>query len=277
MNEALNLLGTGEEAKILAGGQSLITLMKLRLASPKILIDINGLPELAQVREEKGEIVVGALTRHDQLANNTIIRKKIPVLAEAASVIADQQVRNRGTIGGSLAHADPTADLPTASTALAATIVAASTKGTRSIKSADFFQDYFTTSLRQDEIVKEVRVPIPPPESGGAYLKLSKGQNDFAVVAVAVQMTLGERNVCRAANVVLGGVAPTPVHAKETERFLVGRSLGDGAINDGAQKVGEGLNPPSDIRGSAEYRLEMARTLTKQAIKLSVGRAQGGA
>jgi len=251
--------------------------MKLRLASPKILIDINGLADLTQVREENGEIVVGALTRHDQLANNSIIRKRIPLLAEAASVIADQQVRNRGTIGGSLAHADPTADLPTASTTLAATIIAASTKGTRSIKSSDFFRDYFTTSLRQDEIVKEVRVPIPPPGSGGAYLKLSKGQNDFAVVAVAVLMTLGDGIVCRAASVVLGGVASTPVHAKETERFLVGRRLDDGAIKDGAQKAAEGLNPPSDIRGSAEYRLEIARTLTNRAIALSVGRARRGA
>lgn len=271
------MLSSKEEAKILAGGQSLITLMKLRLASPKALIDINGVGELTQIREENGAIAVGALTRHDQLARNSIIREKSPLLAEAASVIADQQVRNRGTIGGSLAHADPTADLPTACTAIGGTIIAASVNGSRSIESSDFFRDYFTTSLRQDEIIKEVRVPIPPPGSGGAYLKLSKGQNDFAVVAVAVQVTIDGDDVCRTASVVLGGVAPTPVHAEETERFLVGRRLEDRVVEEGAQKAADRLSPPSDIRGSAEYRLEMAKSVTKRAVGLSASRARGSA
>jgi CO/xanthine dehydrogenase FAD-binding subunit len=277
LSEALNMLSYKEEAKILAGGQSLITLMKLRLASPKTLIDINGLAELTQIREQNGVITIGALTRHDQLARDSIIREKSPLLAEAASVIADQQVRNRGTIGGSLAHADPAADLPTACTAIGGTIIAASTNGLRSIDSADFFRDYLTTSLRQDEIIKEVQVPIPPPGSGCAYLKMSKGQNDLAVVAVAVQVTIDNEDVCRAASVVLGGVAATPVHAGETEKFLVGRRLDDRVVEEGAQKAAAGLSPPSDVRASAEYRSEMVKSLTRRAVRLSASRTHGGA
>jgi len=271
------LLHTRDEAKILAGGQSLITLMKLRLASANTLIDINGVAELKHIREQDGVIVIGALTHHDELANNRLIREKSPLLAEAASVIADQQVRNRGTIGGSLAHADPTADLPTACTALHATIVAASVNRSRSIESADFFRGYYTTSLEQDEIVREVRISIPPPRSGGSYLKLSKGHNDFAIVAVASQLTLDSEDVCRTASVVLGGIAPTPVHAKGTETFLSGRRLDDKTIEEGAEKASGAQSAPSDFHATAEYRLEMAKVLTKQAVRISAGRANGSA
>ena len=276
LSEALNLLQSIEEAKVLAGGQSLITLMKLRLAAPKTLIDINGIPELTNIREENGAIIICALTRHDQLAANSIIRQKCFLLAEAAGVIADQQVRNRGTIGGSLAHADPTADLPTACTAIDATVVTTSTEGSRSIKSAEFFRDYFTTSLGQEEVIREVRIPIPPPRTGGAYLKLTKGHNDFAIVGVAAQITIDSKNVCKAASIVLGGVASTPVHTEETERFLIDRRLDNKVIEEGAKKASETLRPPSDIRASAEYRLEMTKTLTKRAVGLAAVRAQGG-
>ncbi len=276
ISEVLNLLRSREEAKILAGGQSLVTLMKLHLTSPKVLIDINGIPELSQIREEDGTIIIGALARHDQIASNSVIREKCLLVAEAANLIADQQVRNRGTIGGSLAHADPTADLPTACTAVDATIVATSVQGSREIKSTDFFRDYFTTSLQQDEIVREVRIPIPPPRSGGVYLKLTKGHNDFAVVSVAAQMVFDRDRVCRSASVVLGGIAPIPQHAVETERYVVGRTLGEEAVKEGAQKAAEGLRPPSDIRASSEYRLEMCRVLTGRALKACVSRASGG-
>src|SRR5208337_5640398 len=212
LSEAVSLLHSRDEAKILAGGQSLIILMKLRLASAKMLIDINHIAELTQIRKENDTIVVGALVRHDQIANSSLIRETCLLISEAAGVIADQQVRNRGTIGGSLAHADPTADLPTACTAARAKVVTANLNGSRSIGSADFFRGYYTTSLEQDEIVREVRIPIPPPRSGGSYLKLSKGHNDFAIVAVASQLTLDNEDVCRAVSVVLGGIAPTPVH-----------------------------------------------------------------
>jgi CO/xanthine dehydrogenase FAD-binding subunit len=197
------------------------------------------------------------------------------LLAEAANVIADQQVRNRGTVGGSLAHADPAADLPTACTALGATIIAASKKGTRSIKSDEFFRDYFTTALRPDEIIQEVRVPLSSVRSGGAYLKLTKGHNDFSIVAAAAQLTVDEGSICNAASIVLGGVAPTPVHAKETEAHLIGRKLDDRVIDEAAEKASYSLNPPSDIRATAEYRLEMARVFTRRAIGLAARRTIG--
>jgi len=277
LSEALDLLSKGEDTKILAGGQSLITLMKLRLVAPMSLIDINNAPELTHIREESGELVIGALTRHDQLANDATIRHKCMLLAEAANVIADQQVRNRGTIAGSLAHADPTADLPTACTALGATIIAASKKGTRPIKSDEFFKDYFTTALLPSEIIQEVRIPIPPTGSGAAYLKLTKGHNDFAIVAVATQLTVDNDLICKSASVVLGGVASTPIHSKETEAHLKGRKLDDQVIDESAEKASQSLAPPSDIRASSEYRLEMVRALTKRAIGQAARRTRGGA
>jgi carbon-monoxide dehydrogenase medium subunit len=251
--------------------------MKLRLIAPTALIDVNNAPELTRICEENGELVIGALTRHDKLANDDMIRRRCMLLAEAANIIADQQVRNRGTIGGSLAHADPAADLPTACTALGATIVAASKKGTRTIKSDEFFNDYFTTSLRPDEIIQEVRVPIPPIRSGGAYLKLTKGHNDFAIVAAAAQLTVDNGAICKSASVVLGGVASTPIHAKETEAHLIGRKLDDRVIDECAEKAPQSLDPPSDIRATSEYRLRMTRVFTKRAIRLALKRTRGGA
>lgn len=250
-------------------------MMKLRVVSPKVLVDINGLVGLASIREENGAITIGALTRHDHLARSSIIRKRLMLLAEAADVIGDQQVRNRGTIGGSLAHADPSADLPAACIALDATVVTASATGFRSIKSSDFFTGYFATSLRQNEIIQEVRVPIPPHGSGGTYEKLRKGYNDFALVGVAVQLTIDRESICRSASVVLGGVAPIPVRAEETERALIGHKLSDRLIEDAAQKTPLKLSPPSDMRASCEYRLEMAKVLTKRATRIAARRAEG--
>jgi CO/xanthine dehydrogenase FAD-binding subunit len=250
--------------------------MKLRLASPEALIDINGLGELSSIREEKGVVVIGALTRHDQLAGNPIVRAKLPLLAEAASMIADQQVRNRGTIGGSLAHADPAADLPTACTAADATIVTASLNGSRSIKSTDFFQSYLTTSLGENEMIREIHVPAAPPRSGSAFLKLTKGHNDFAVVAVAAQVTLDMDRVCRAASLVLGGVASTPIHAHQSEKLLVGSRVDDEAIGEAAEMAPDGLKPISDLHASSEYRVEMMKLQTKKALRKAADRAQGG-
>jgi carbon-monoxide dehydrogenase medium subunit len=274
--EALDLLSKVEDAKILAGGQSIITLMKLRLVAPTALIYISKAPELTHIREEDGELVIGALARHDQLANDDRIHRRCLLLAEAANLIADQQVRNRGTLGGSLAHADPAADLPTACTALGATIVAASKQGARRIKPDEFFRDYFTTALRPDEMIQEVRIPIPPM-GGGAYLKLTKGHNDFAIVAAAAQLTVDNDLICKTASVVLGGVASTPIHAKETEAHLMGRKLDDQVIDESSEKASQSLNPPSDIRATSEFRLEMARIFTERVIRLAVRRIRGGA
>ncbi len=276
LREALNLLSTTEDAKILAGGQSLITLMKLRLVAPTALIDINGITELGYIRQESGMIAVGALTRHDQLAQEIIIQEKCPLLAEAASVIADQQVRNRGTIGGSLAHADPTADLPTACVALNASIITMNENESRSIPSSHFFRDFFSTALRQDEIIREVQIPIPPPKSGGAYAKLAKGHNDFALAAVATQISLGSDDVCKTINVVVGCIDSKPIHATETEKLLLGQSIDEGLIAEGSLKAGEGLTPNPDFRATSELKLKMVRTLTERTLRTAISRARGG-
>jgi aerobic carbon-monoxide dehydrogenase medium subunit len=275
LSEAVSLLHSRDEAKILAGGQSLITLMKLRLASAKILIDINCLAELTEIHKENGTIVVGALARHDQVANSSLMHETCLLISEAAGVIADQQVRNRGTIGGSLAHADPTADLPTACTAARAKVVTASVNGSRSIECADFFRGYYNTALERDEIIREIRIPVPPPRSGGSYLKLSKGHNDFAIIAVGSLLTFDSDNVCTAASIVLGGVAPIPIRAKNAEKLLLGRKLEDGVVERASQKASDDLRPPSDLRASAEYRLKMAKALTERAVRNSANRALG--
>ena len=275
LGEALNLLSSVGDAKILAGGQSLITLMKLRLAAPASLIDINRIFELNYVREEAGTIAIGALTRHDQLATNPIIRGKCILLAEAASVIADQQVRNRGSIGGSLAHADPSADLPTACTALNAELKATSKDGSRTVAVKDFFVDFFTTALFQGEMIEEIRLPVPSSRSGGAYAKLTKGHNDFALVAVAVQCSLGLDGACEAVNVVLGGVASQPTHAIETEENLLHRRIDDSLIHEAGLKADAGLSPTADPRVSTALKREMTRTLAERTLRVAFGRARG--
>ena len=273
----LNLLSNSENAKILAGGQSLITLMKLRLAAPASLIDINRIPELNYIREESGRIAIGALTRHDQLTTNPLIRGKCTVLAEAASVIADQQVRNRGSIGGSLAHADPSADLPTACTALNAELKVTSKHGSRTIAANDFFLDFFTTALLKGEIIEEIRLPLPSPRSGGAYTKLTKGHNDFALVAVATQCSLSPDGGCEAVNVVLGGVASKPTHATETERQLLHKRIDDKVIHEAALKVDTSLSPTFDSRASSELKREMTRVSAERTLRVAFGRARGAA
>jgi carbon-monoxide dehydrogenase medium subunit len=273
--EALSLLSNAEDAKILAGGQSLITLMKLRLAAPNSLIDINHITELNYIREANGSIAIGALTRHDQLATSSLVRKKFTLLAEAADVIADQQVRNRGSIGGSLAHADPSADLPTACTALKAEIKVTQENGSRTIAAKDFFLDFFTTALKENEIIKEVCIPIPPPRSGGAYGKLTKGHNDFALVSIAAQSSLSPDGICEEISVVLGGVALKPTHAEETERILVRRKIDDHVLREATLKAAEGLTPTPDPRVTSELKREMIRVLAERTLRKAFNRARG--
>jgi carbon-monoxide dehydrogenase medium subunit len=248
--------------------------MKLRLAEPAALIDINRIPGMNYIREEAGGITIGALTRHDQLATNPLIRGRCILLAEAASVIADQQVRNRGSIGGSLAHADPSADLPTACTALNAELKVKSKDGSRAIPAKDFFVDYFTTSLRLGEIIEEVRIPFSPSRSDGSYLKLTKGHNDFALVAVAALCSLNADGVCEAVNVVLGGVASIPAHATETEGNLLHERIDDHVIHESALKADAGLNPAPDPRASSEVKREMIKILTERTLRVAFGRAR---
>jgi len=273
VGEALQLLSDSEDAKILAGGQSLMTLMKLRLVAPASLIDINRISQLNYIREEPDRISIGALTRHDQVSSSPLINARCRLLAEAASVVADQQVRNRGSIGGSLAHADPSADMPVACTALNTELKLTSKEGSRTVAAGEFFLGFFTTALRRDEIIEEIRIPLPGSRSGGAYEKLTKGHNDFALVAVAAQCSLNSEHVCEGINVVLGGVAEKPTHATATESNLLHKRMDGHVIHEAAMEADAGVILTIDPRASEDVKRSLIRTLTDRALRVAFGRA----
>jgi aerobic carbon-monoxide dehydrogenase medium subunit len=273
LNEAIKLLHDKEDSKVLAGGQSLLALMKLRLAAPSALIDITQVKDdLVYIKREKRHLAVGALTPHDQLENDKGVQKLFPILVDAASKIGDQQIRNRGTVGGSCCHADPAADLPTAFLALDTRFVTRGTRGRRSIPSSEFFVDTFTTAVKKDEILTEIQVPYLPRRSGSAYIKHSRREGDFAIVGVGVALTVGPKNVCNDVRISLGAVAPTPIRAKSAEKYLKGKKLDEATIVAGAEKANAESDPPSDMHGSREYRLDMIKVFTKRAIKLALSR-----
>ncbi len=273
MNEAIKLLHDKEDSKVLAGGQSLLALMKLRLAAPAALVDITQVKdELAYIKKEKAHLAVGALTPHDHLEHNKVVGSLFPILVDSASKIGDQQIRNRGTVGGSCCHADPAADLPTAFLALDPKFVVRGTKGQRSIPSSDFFVDTFTTAVKKDEILTEIRIPYLPKRSGSAYIKHSRREGDFAIVGVGVALTVGPKNVCKDMRISLGAVAPTPIRAKSAEKHLKGKKLNDQTIAEGAEEANAEADPPSDMHGSREYRLEMIKVFTRRAVKLALSR-----
>lgn len=273
LDEAINILKDKDDAKILAGGQSLIALMKLRLASPSALVDITGLQdELAYIREEKEYLALGALTIHDTIEHNEVIRKKFTLLSDAAAKIGDQQIRNKGTIGGSCCHADPAADLPTALLAVNPSFVAVSSRGERVVPYSEFFVDTFTTCLGKDEILKEIRIPYLPARSGSAYIKHSRREGDFAIVGVGVALTVGTDGKCKDVRISLGAVGPTPLRAKNAEKYLIGKNLTDENIANAAERATEGADPPSDMHGSREYRLDMIKVFTRRTIKLALSR-----
>jgi carbon-monoxide dehydrogenase medium subunit len=275
LKEAIQLLRENEDAKVLAGGQSLIALMKLRLATPTALVDITKTSDLlSYIREGKDHLQVGALTTHDTLERSKIINKKFPILSDAASKIGDQQIRNRGTIGGSCCHADPAADLPTALTALEPEFVVRGVKGKRVIPQSKFFVDTFTTSIAKDEILTEIQIPHTPPKSGSAYIKHSRREGDFAIVGVGAVVTVGPKKVCRDVRVSLGAVASTPIRAKSAERHLMGKTLDEGNIAEAAERANEEADPPSDMHGSRQYRLDMIKVFARRALNLALSRAR---
>jgi len=275
VEEALDALSRyGEEAKVLAGGHSLIPLMKLRLASPKYLIYIGKIQGLSYIREEAGKISIGCMTTHAMIESSDLLRKKNLLLSETASKIGDLQVRNMGTIGGSLAHADPAADYPAAITALEGEIVARSVKGERVIKAQEFFKGPFSTALRSDELLVEVRVPSMEGYFGAAYEKLVFRATDYAIVGVAAVLELDRGGAIQRARVALTGVGSTPVRAKSVEEELIGKQASKDLIVKVSTRASEGLNPPSDIRASSEYRKAMAAVMTKRALLRALERAQ---
>ncbi len=273
LDEALKLLKTREDARILAGGQSLVPMMKLRIASPRTLIDINSIKELDFVAEENGVIKIGALVRHDQIEHNPLIRTKLPILAEAASLIGDQQIRNRGTIGGSIAQADPAADFPPALVASRAAVVIVGSNSQRVIESKDFFKDAYTTSLTIDEVIREVRIPIPPMGAGAAYMKLAGKTGEWSVVNVAATVQI-EEGKCKDIAVVVGSVTSAPTHAVQTEKTLLGKEVDDRLVDSAAARAWEGVESRYG-RNLMSYQAHVTKVMVKRAIQKARRRAGG--
>ncbi|MDH2900372.1 MAG: xanthine dehydrogenase family protein subunit M [archaeon] len=277
LSEAISLLETsGSDSKILAGGQSLIPLMKLRLGSPSRLIDINNIEGLSYIRESDSFLRIGALTRMADLESSDLIKKKYSVINDAASHIADPTVRNLGTAGGNVSHADPANDLPATMLALGAEFVATGPAGSRVIKAKDFFVDTFTTALTHREILTEIRVPQYSPGTGGAYLKLEKRVGDFAIAGVAVQICLDTDGKVARAGIGLTAVGPSVIQAEEAEQSLLGQKLTEDTIGTAARLAAQASTPSSDLRGPAEYKKEMVKVLTSRALKRAYLRAVGG-
>ena len=272
--EALQLLTQhGEDAKLLAGGHSLIPAMKLRLASPRTLIDLGTIPGLRGVWIDGDSLAIGALTVHADVASSDLVRQRLPGLAEAASVIGDVQVRNRGTIGGSVAHADPAADLPVILTALTASFVLQSMSGSRTVAADDFFTDFYTTAMTAHELLTEIRVPLPAAGSGTAYVKLPHPASGYVVVSAGVLITRQASGLCTVARVALGGLGSGPIRARETESGLQGKSLTPEVIAAAAAKAAENADPAEDTYASAEYKRHVATVYTRRAIEAAVARA----
>ncbi len=276
--EAVALLGQNPAAKILAGGHSLIPMMKFRLASPALLVDINRIDGLAYIREdaERGWLKIGALTREADLDHSELIRKKYPLLADTTKMIADPLVRNMATIGGNLAHADPANDHPATMLAYGAQVVAAGPNGERVIPIDGFFEGPFQTALANDEILTEIRIPMARPNSGGAYFKVERKVGDFATAAVAAQVTLDGSGNCEVVGIGLTNVGTTPIKATQAEDALKGKKPDDAAIRAAAQLAAEAAEPAGDQRGSEEYKRALVKTLTVRALRKAVERAKGG-
>jgi carbon-monoxide dehydrogenase medium subunit len=275
INEAIALLQQyGDDAKLLAGGQSLVPMMKLRLARPKYLIDLNRIPNLNAIREEHGCIHIGAMTRHAQIEENQLIGEKLPILREAARQIADQQVRNRGTVGGSLAEADPSGDWGPVALALNAEMKCISRKGERRIAAAHFFTFAYTNALESDEILTEVVFLVPAAPSAGVYLKLEPVAGAFAIVSAAVQMELDANGACQSIGIGVTGRGPVPQQASSVEALLKGKRITPELIEESGRLVQEGAEPIEDMRGSANYKKKALSAILRRALNECLGRAQ---
>jgi len=268
------LLKLGEEARLVAGGQSLIPLMKMRLARPAALIDINGIPDLSSIERQNGELRFGALARHADIENSEIAAS-IPILHDCAAGIADVQVRNQGTIGGSLAEADPSSDWGAVLLTLETSVRCAGPEGERIVPLEEFIKDAYTTVLKHGELVREVIVKVPPKGSGGAYVAFKRSAPVYATVSAAVQLVLDAKKICRDARIVLGCVGLTALHAREAEAALRGKPLDEKTIQAAANAAHEEAQPQSDMRGSAEYKRVLVAALVKRAMGIAARRARG--
>lgn len=275
LQEALTLLQKhGDDAKILAGGHSLIPMMKLRLASPAHLIDINNIPGLSYIKEEGGFLKIGALTREVMLDDSELIRSKYPIFTDASKLIADPQVRNMGTIGGNIAHGDAANDHPAVLLALRAEVVITGSKGTRTVPIDEFFFGFYSTAVQKEEILTEIRVPIPPKGSGGAYHKIERKVGDYATAGVAVQLTVDGSGMCTSAGIGLTNVNATPMRAQRSEEALKGKKLTDDVISQAALYAAQDCNPSKDLRGDEDFKRDMVRILTKRMIQRAISRTK---
>jgi carbon-monoxide dehydrogenase medium subunit len=273
MAEAVDLLAEHQdEASVLAGGQSLIPLMALRLARPAVLIDINGLSELSLVAVEDGRVTIGAMTREYVAEDSATVGDTVPLLAAALPLIGHEAIRSRGTIGGSLAHADPAAELPAVARALDAEFVVRGRAGERVVPAADWFEGYLATSRRPDEILAEVRFPAAGPGTGVAFLEVARRHGDFAIVGLAVSLTLAD-GVISDARLAFAGVSDVPVRAAEAEDLLVGERPSAELFAEAARVATAGLDPPADLNGSSEYRKQVAATLVRRGLQAAADNA----
>jgi carbon-monoxide dehydrogenase medium subunit len=275
LNEALGLLAErGDDAKVMAGGQSLIPLLKLRFAQPQLIVDIGRIPGLADVKRDDGHVRIGALVRHVDVERSKDLAKLVPLMVEAVHWIADPLVRNRGTVVGSVCHADPSGDWGSIMLALNAELVAQSTKGGERIIPIDgFFEGPFTTTLRADEIATAIRIPLPSGSAGGSYHKLERKVGDFATVAVSVQVELDGRKV-KKAGIGMTSVGATNLKAKQAEKSLIGHELKDDVIAEAAKLAAAESEPKDDIRGTAAYKKDMVRVFVQRGLKAALARAQ---
>ena len=272
LDEAISLLDDlGPESSVLAGGQSLIPLMKLQLALPAYVVDINRIAGLADITDDDCCLRIGSLTRESDLDRSEAVQTKYPILHDTTSVIADPLVRNMATVGGNLAHGDPANDHPATMLALGAEVIAVGSGGKRVIPVSDFFEGPLATALEQGEILTEIRVPAPQPGSGGAYLKLERKVGDYATAGVAAVITVSD-GVCQQAGIGLTNAGPIPVKASFAESFLVGKKLDDETIREAARLASEEAQPSADLRGSEEYKRDMVRVIAGRALRMALDR-----
>jgi carbon-monoxide dehydrogenase medium subunit len=272
--EAVDLLAEHQdEASVLAGGQSLIPLLALRLARPALLIDINGLGELSGVSAADGWIAIGAMTREYVAEESQLVADAVPLLAAALPLIGHEAIRSRGTIGGSLAHADPAAELPAVALALGAEFVVRGQSGERVIPAAEWFEGYLATSRRPDEILVEVRFPAAGPDTGAAFQEVARRHGDFAIVGLAASLSFADGAISDA-RLAFSGVADVPVRAADAEEFLAGERPSPEVFEEAARRATAGLDPPADLHGSAEYRKKIAATLVRRGLQAAAARAR---
>jgi carbon-monoxide dehydrogenase medium subunit len=275
LDEALSLLAKHkDDAKLLAGGHSLLPAMKLRLAQPKVLIDLGKIKDLSYIKEEGGQIRIGAMTTHFQIETSDLLRRACLLFPETASNVGDMQVRNKGTIGGSLAHSDPAADWPAAVLAVGAEIIVAGQKAERTIKADQFFVDLLTTALQPGEVLKEIRFAVPTGRVGQAYLKVRHPASGFAVVGVAVNLALDGSGKCQSAGVGVTGVSPKAYRATGVEKAVQGKQLDAKILAAAADHAADGVQANSDLFASGEYRKHLAEVYTRRALETAASRAK---